>query len=544
MGIYLNPGCENFKRSLSSAIYIDKSMLISVVNSQINTQQMYMCLSRPRRFGKTMGLDMLAAYYAYGQDSRALFDGLKIKGDPSYEEHINRYDVIKLNITQFTGRETSVEAALAKLERYVLFDLLDAYEQKVRLRDEKDLIQTLNDVYASTGRQFIFLIDEWDCLFREYKEDTASQKKYLDFLRNLLKDQPYVALAYMTGILPVKKYGTHSALNMFDEYSMINPGELAPYFGFTEEEVEVLCKGNGMSFEEARSWYDGYQLYYKTGEPGRKEKRRISVYSPKSMVAAVMNGEFDTYWNNTETYEALKVYIEMNFDGLRDRIVRMIAGEKIPVNSGTFTNDMTTFATADDVLSLLIHLGYLSYDYEEKTVRIPNREVSIEFTNAIRVIGSYGEVSKSIEASKALLTALIEGDADAVSAGLSRAHEEISILTYNDENSLSCAITLAFYYAREYYTIIRELPAGKGFADIAFIPRRIHADKPALLIELKKDHTAGGAIDQIKEKNYPDALKEYSGNLLLCGINYDSKTKEHTTVIEEAGVPRNGRERS
>ncbi len=532
MGIYLNPGCENFKRSLSSAIYVDKSMLISVVNRQINTQQMYMCLSRPRRFGKTMGLDMLAAYYVYGQDSHALFDGLRIKEDPSYEEHINSYDVIKLNITRFTGGEGSVEAALAKLERYVLFDLLDAYEQKVRLRDEKDLIQTLNDVYAATGRQFVFLIDEWDCLFREYKNDTASQKKYLDFLRNLLKDQPYVALAYMTGILPVKKYGTHSALNMFLEYSMTDPKQLAPYFGFTEEEVKVLCEENSMPFEEAKAWYDGYELSYTQPENGKKVKHSFSIYSPKSLVESMMSCRYDTYWNKTETYEALKVYIEMNFDGLKDRIVRMLAGESVVIDTGGFSNDMTTFTCADDVLALLIHLGYLRYNPEEKAVSIPNKEVSIEFMTAIKRIEGYGEVYKSIEASKALLASLLEGDAEAVSAGLSCAHEEISILTYNDENSLSCAITLAFYYAREYYTIIRELPAGKGFADIAFLPRRSYADKPALLIELKKDRTAGGAIDQIRGKNYPDALKEYSGNLLLCGINYDSKTKEHTTVID------------
>ncbi len=531
MGIYLNPGCENFITSLRSQIYVDKSMLISVINGLIGTQQKYLCVSRPRRFGKTMGLDMLAAYYAYGQDSHALFDGLKIKEDPSYAEHIGKYNVLKINMQDFMTMTGSVGEMLSLLGSRLIREMKKAFPEA---ECSDSLPWAMEDIYAFTGRQFVILIDEWDCLFRVYKDDTASQKEYLDFLRLWLKDKPYVALAYMTGILPVKKYGTHSALNMFDEYSMISPGELAPYFGFTEEEVRVLCEENSMSFEEAKAWYDGYQLYYMTGEPGRKEKRRISVYSPKSMVAAIMNGEYDTYWNNTETYEALKVYIEMNFDGLRENIIRMLAGESIAINAKGFSNDMTTFACADDVLALLIHLGYLRYDQEEKKVSIPNKEVSMEFLTAIRRTESYSEVSKSIEASKALLTSLLEGDAEAVSAGLARAHEEISILTYNDENSLSCAIMLAFYYAREYYTIIRELPAGKGYADIAFIPRQIHADKPALLIELKKDRTAGGAIEQIKEKNYPDALKEYSGNLLLCGINYDSKTKEHTTVIQKA----------
>ena len=342
-----------------------------------------------------------------------------------------------------------------------------------------------------------------------------------------LNDQDYVALAYMTGILPIKKYGTHSALNMFTEYSMTDPGDLAEYFGFTEGEVRELCDEYDMSFEEARAWYDGYELVRKS----RSGDRSFAMYSPKSVVEAMLRHEYDTYWNKTETYEALKVYIQMNMDGLKDAVVRMLAGDSMEINTGTFSNDMTTFASKDDVLTLLVHLGYLTYHRPDKSVSIPNREVAQEYVNAISTM-DWGEVMRSVEASRKLLQSLWDMDAVAVAKGIDRAHEEISILQYNDENSLSCTINLAFYFAKEYYTIIRELPTGKGFADICLIPRQLHADKPAVVIELKKDKDAQGAIDQIKQKNYVKALEDYKGNLLLVGINY-GKDKKHSCVIEK-----------
>lgn len=340
----------------------------------------------------------------------------------------------------------------------------------------------------------------------------------------------YVSLAYMTGILPVKKYGTHSALNMFSEYSMTDPGRLAEFFGFTEDEVKMLCRQYEMSFDEARVWYDGYELV----SHGIKGDTHYSMYSPKSVVESMLRHKFSTYWNQTETYEALKVYIQMNMDGLKDAVVRMLAGESVEINTGTFTNDMTTFAGRDDVLTLLVHLGYLTFDSEHRTVSIPNKEVEQEYINAISTM-DWSEVMRSVEASKKLLQALWDMDADAVAKGIDQAHDEISILQYNDENSLSCTINLAFYYVREYYTIIRELPTGKGFADICLIPRQLHVDKPAVVIELKRDKSAQGAIDQIKAKNYVKVLEDYKGNLLLVGINYD-KDKKHTCHIEKLKI--------
>lgn len=526
MGSYLNPGNKGFQESLNSEIYIDKTGLIEKTNAALNTRQKFLCVSRPRRFGKSMAADMLAAYYERDENASSLFNPLKISKVDSYQIHLNQYDVIKINMQEFLSMTRSMDDMLSMLQKYLVFDLMDHFSD-VRFRDENNLIQVMKDIYAKTRRSFVILIDEWDCLFREYQHDQDAQKKYLDFLRAWLKDKDYVALAYMTGILPIKKYGTHSALNMFTEYSMTDPGDLAEYFGFTEQEVSVLCEKYEMSFDEAKMWYDGYDLIVHR----QSEDEYYSMYSPKSVVEAMLRHKFGTYWNQTETYEALKIYIQMDMDGLRDSVVRMLAGEPIDVNIGTFSNDMTTFATKDDVLTLLVHLGYLTYNSVDGTVMIPNKEVSQEYVNAISTMNWYG-VAESLESSRKLLEALWAMDADAVAAGIAKAHEEISILQYNDENSLSCTINLALYFAREYYTIIRELPTGKGFADICFVPRKQHLDKPAVVIELKWDKSACGALKQIKEKCYGDALKDYQGNLLLVGINYNKTTKEHECVIE------------
>lgn len=526
MGSYLNPSSESFQTSLRSEIYVDKSLLIAQVNRRVRTEQRFICVSRPRRFGKSMAAEMLSAYYGCGEDTSALFDNLKIVSSVSYKEHLNQYDVIKINVQEFLGATHSVDEMLEMLKKYISFDLFEKYEN-IRFRDEKNLIQVMKDIYEKTKRPFVILIDEWDCLFRAYAHNTDAQKVYLDFLRDWLKGQTYVALAYMTGILPIKKYGEHSALNMFAEYSMANPRDLAEFFGFTEDEVKVLCDEYGMSFDEAQAWYDGYDLV-----THRKDGSiHYSMYSPKSVVEAMLSHKYDTYWNQTETYEALKAYIQMNMDGLKDAVVKMLAGGSVEINTGTFQNDMTTFSSKDDVLTLLVHLGYLTYDSEKATVSIPNKEVAQEYINSIKTM-SWSEVMRSVEASRKLLQSMLDMDANAVAEGIDRAHDEISILQYNDENSLSCTINLAFYFAKEYYNIIRELPTGKGFADIVLLPRPMHMDKPAVVIELKKDKDAEGAIAQIKQKNYVKALEDYKGNLLLVGINYDGD-KNHSCVIEK-----------
>lgn len=520
MGIYLNPGNNKFKRAVNSYIYVDKTGLIKYTNSIVDTLQSCVCVSRPRRFGKSMAADMLTAYYSKGCDSRELFSSLEIAKDENFEEHLNKYDTIFLNMQEFLSRSSNVKELLERVEGKVIRELKKQYPD-VELYDENDLAETMQDIFAESECPFIVIIDEWDCIFREFKHDKAAQEIYLDFLRDLLKDKEYIYLAYMTGILPIKKYGTHSALNMFDEFSMIDPGPLAEYVGFTEKEVEALCQKYQMDINEIKNWYDGYSF-----------EEVESVYSPKSVVSCMRLGKLGNYWNQTETFEALQIYIDMNFEGLRDDILSMIAGETVPVNTRCFTNDMTTFRTEDDVLTLLIHLGYLGYRYADKTVFIPNEEIRSEYVSAIAV-SDWGEVSKALKNSADTLQAIWQGREEQVAEGIRQAHFETSHLQYNDENALSYTISLALYAARNFYTVHRELSGGKGFADIVFVPRKRFLDKPALVVELKWDKNAEGAIQQIKEKEYCRSLEEYKGNLLLVGINYDKKTQVHTCKIEQ-----------
>ncbi len=520
MGIYLNPGNGKFQEALNSRIYIDKTGLISYTNEILKTNQKYICVSRPRRFGKSMAANMLAAYYGCQYDSHNQFDSLKIAASDSYEKHINMYNVISINMQEFLSNSKTIDDMLSLLKSRLLFELKIQYKDCI-LFDETNLTFSLQDIYAQKQIPFVVLIDEWDCIFREKQQDMEGQKKYLDFLRDWLKDKEYIALAYMTGILPIKKYGSHSALNMFAEFSMANQRELEEFVGFTEAEVKKICEEYQCDFDEMKAWYDGYSFL--------KVK---SVYNPKAVVEAALSGVFDSYWTKTETYEALKKYIEMNFDGLREAVVKMLAGSRIRINTGKFTNDMTTFENADDVLTLLIHLGYLAYDFEKEEVYIPNREISKEFYNAVEGAG-WQEVIRAVKNSRDLLESVWSMDAESVAAGLEQAHYETSVLQYNDENALSYTIALAFYAAREYYTVIRELPSGKGFADIAYIPRKKYADKPAMVVELKWNKNTEGAISQIREKQYVKALEEYAGNILLVGINYDKESKEHSCVIEK-----------
>ncbi len=521
MGVYLNPGNKGFWRAIRSEIYVDKTGLITHTNKCLNTEEGFVCVSRPRRFGKSMALKMLAAYYSRGCDSRELFAKYRIARDNTFEEHLNQYDVIYLNMQQFL-----IEADSGKvteyLEQEVLRELRREYGEYLS-RQDVGLAAALREIYVETDRQFIFLIDEWDCVMRERQESEALQKQYLDFLRNLLKDQEYAALAYMTGILPVKKYGQHSALNMFREYSMTNQKALEEYTGFTEDEVKGLCEQYDMNFDETSSWYDGYMF-----------KKYKHIYNPRSVVEAMTCQDLSNYWTSTETYEALKIYIDMDFDGLRSEIVQMLGGGRVKVNTRSFQNDMRNFRTKDDVLTLLVHLGYLGYDSMAEETFIPNKEIIGEFENAMSV-GGWSEVMRVLKASEKLLEDTLRGEAESVARELDRAHTEVaSILTYNDENALGSSIGLAYYSARKDYKLIRELPAGKGFADVVFLPLP-HTGKPAMVVELKYDRSVSAAIQQIKDRQYTQALEDYAGEILLVGVNYDKQNpdKPHSCLIEK-----------
>jgi hypothetical protein len=517
MGMLLNPSAESYRMAVNSKIYIDKSMLISVMNECINTSQRFVCVSRPRRFGKSITADMLCAYYGQ-EDTDSLFRTLKISGSPDYKKYLNKFQVIHLNMINFMDKHDSLAGSLDYLQKRLLHELKSQFSS-VDCFDWNDLPSVLEDIYNAVHVKFVFVIDEWDCIFRRNKNDTENQTLYLDFLRSLLKDKVYVALAYMTGILPIKKYGEHSALNMFKEISVADAGVYAEYTGFTEEEVRELCGKYEMDFDEVKRWYDGYNV------------NDVSIYNPKSVVEAMLSKELGNYWTQTETYEALKEYIQANFDGLRDKVVQLIADEPVKVNIQKFQNDMTNFGSADDVLTLLIHLGYLTYNKADRNCYIPNEEVRQEFINCIED-GGWENVMSAIRSSERLLEDTLKGNEKAVSDALRELHyQNTSLLTYNNENSLSCLLSLAFYSAKKYYTIFRELETGEGFADLVFIPLK-HSDKPAMLVELKYDKSADTAISQIKEKRYHGALTEYLDKLIIVGINYDKNTKEHTCRIE------------
>lgn len=530
MGVYLNPGNEKFQKALRSKIYVDKTGMLDYTNSMINTEQCQICVSRPRRFGKSIAANMLAAYYSKGCDSKNIFCDLSIAELSDYKKHLNQYNVIKLDMNDFRFRkdsETGERVTAIKTVQLVQIEIIKELGEQflgIDLGTDEDLPLALTNVNKFCGEQFIIIIDEWDTIFREDKEDTEAQKQYIELFRGLFKNsnsQNFLALAYITGILPIKKYGTQSALNNFREFTMINPKVLAEYVGFTEKEVQRLCQEYEMDFEEARKWYDGYSF------------RRVQhIYSPNSVINAMLDAEFDNYWTRTETYESLKYYITMNFNGLKDAVVQMIAGARCKVNPDKFQNDMTSFESRDDILTLLVHLGYLAYDFKEKQVYIPNEEVRSEFRNAIEGAG-WDAVIKAISASEGILQATWRGDEKAVAEGIEQVHmSNTSILSYNDENSLSCIISLAYYCAINEYTLIREFPTGKGYADVVFLPR-CHSAKPAMVVELKWNKSAEGAIKQIRERRYISALEEYQGNILLVGINYDEKTKIHQCCIEK-----------
>ena len=519
MGIYLNPGNNRFKRNINSEIYVDKTKLIEYTNSVINTSQSYICISRPRRFGKTITANMLSSYYDKSVDSHELFKNYKISKSKSYKEHLNKYNVINLNIQSFLSSVENKNEVLNYLQKKVLNEL----ENKFTFLKEEEiniLSEAFDIIYSKEQEQFIFIIDEWDAILRENRNNKELQNKYLDFLRNLFKDKSYVGLVYMTGILPIKKYGTHSALNMFDEYSMIRMRELSSYTGFTEEEVKELCKKYDMNFDEMKKWYDGYVL------------NDYHIYNPKSVVDSLRSKIFDSYWTSTETYEALKIYINLNYDGLKEKIVKLVSGEKIKIKTISFQNDMTTFNNSDDVLTLLVHLGYLGYDTTSEEVFIPNEEIRKEFEVVIDS-KEYGSIIDAINSSEKLLNNTLNGNSDYVSEKLDEIHmDNTSILKYNDENSLACIITIAYYSARNYYDIYRELPTGYGYADIVFIPKK-KIDKSALVVELKYDSNAVAALDQIKNKKYTNSLKSYKGDIILVGINYDKNSKKHSCIIEK-----------
>ena len=381
----------------------------------------------------------------------------------------------------------------------------------------------IQEIYSITNIPFVIIIDEWDCVIRN-SEDKELVHKYLQFLHSLFKSEEsksFLALAYITGILPIKKIKDESALNNFMEYTMLKSKPITEYYGFTEEEVKTLCKQFDMDFESTKAWYNGYLI------------DGMHMYNPNSVSMAMNRKDFDSYWRNTSSFASINTFITMNYAGPKDDVMTMLSGGKVMVETDAFQNDLYEIYSKDDALTALIHLGYLGYDADRKSVYIPNYEVAKAFQMALKT-GEWGEISKAISRCDELLMATIDGDVEKVAEIIELAHDTYtSVIKYNDENSLSCVLTLAYFTAPGYYNIIRDMPAGKGFADFAFIPRSNAGYRPAMIVELKYNKSADTAIKQIKEKKYHGALSGYSDKILLVGISYDKDSKKHTCVIEE-----------
>ena len=525
MGIYINKGNEGFRRIRNSE-YVDKSGLIAIVNKTLFTEHCFSCVTRSRRFGKTMAAKMLQAYYDRSCDSRSLFSDLEIAGLPSFEQHLNKYPVLSIDAGFFVSKHRD-KTVIDELNTEIIKEVNEVYPN-VPVYEKDDLMQYLIRVSLSTNDRFVFIIDEWDAILREcghvlYDDKETVADRYVDWLRRLFKSEPATQVfagVYMTGILPIKKYETQSALNNFIEYSMVEPMDMGQYFGFTKEEVQELSARHGMDFEDLEKWYDGYQI----GDIP-------SIFNPNSVMMAINSRRCRSFWAATGSFDAISSYININYDGLKDDIICMLGGGRVTVDPTGFQNDMSVVRSKDDVLTVLIHLGYLSFDWKRNECYVPNKEVEGELVNAVKS-NKWEEVVKSINQSERLLEATLRGNSKYVAKALDAAHSDnTSILSYNDENSLARVISLAYYYARNDYHIHREYPTGEGYADLVLIPRK-NVDSPALVIELKYDKDTKAAISQIKNRNYPQKIAEYTGDILLVGINYDKNTKQHQCQVE------------
>ncbi len=522
MGNYLNPGNSGFA-GIRNGIYVDKTGMISLVNQTINTPRCLTCISRPRRFGKSFAAQMLCAYYDKTCDSSELFADLIIGDDIQYRDYLNQYDVIYLDMAGVIGEASSLDI-VPYIQRNVIRELAEQYPE---LKVVEGFAATLANAVKVVGNKFIMIIDEWDAPIREAKDHPDLQRKYLVFLRSLFKNsgmtEKIFAAAYMTGILPIKKDGSQSAISDFKEFTMIKSREFGKYVGFTENEVRKLCHDYGRDFEKMKEWYDGYAF------------RDIeSVYNPNSVMEAVRNDDFDSYWTQTSAAESLMEYINLDFDGLGRTVAELVGGVEAKVDTNGFANDLVTFRDRDDVLTLLIHLGYLTYDETSQKVRIPNEEIRLEFTRSIRQVKRDDTIRRVWE-SEQLIIDTVHGNEEAVARQIEKIHEEESPLYYNNEQALRSVIKRAYFSYGDEYIMFEELPAGAGYADIVYLPKK-DSVLPVLVIELKWNQSAEGAIKQIRDRRYPDAVSGYGGDILLVGISYDREApageRRHRCRIE------------
>ncbi len=520
MGVYLNPGCGGFEKIIKSK-YIDKTGLIRIMNRRIDTTDNLVCISRPRRFGKSFAAKMLCAFYDCTCDTKKLFSDFEISQDDSDTLHQNKYNVLYVDmaavLSMYNNRTDETDKdVVAFLIRSIREEIIRALPSVAGV---SEISACLLEYVNHTSREFVFIIDEWDVIIREC--ELSVQEAYFDLLRVWFKNNNFtpdaIACAYMTGILPIKKDGSQSAVSDFDEYSVLEPGEFAEYTGFTEDEVKRLCVEYDMDFEKAKKWYDGYSI----GDIR-------SIYNPYSVMEAMKLHKYRSFWKRTSAADAMSSYIGLDIDGISEDVIKLTSKERIRVNTENFQNDTTSFKSKDDVLTLMIHLGYLTYSEDDGKAWIPNNEVMLEYENLLQH-PSNERLVDLIRRSEQLLNDTLEGNEKAVAEAVERIREtNYAPQYYNDEQALRYAIKFGYIVCVDRFMKVEELPSGRGLADVVYVPSRDSA-YPAIIIELKWDRE--DAYTQIDDRKYQSVLEGYVGEVVKVGITYDAKSKHHECRI-------------
>ena len=535
MGQYIDCGNGNFRETLRSRLgFVDKSGLLGHLNRMLCTDQKFVCVTRPRRFGKSLAANMLCAYYDRSCDSRELFLGLEIARDETFEAHLNKYPVISFDVQEARSQVKDGMDFVPTLQREILAEMREAWPEHIL--DDDTLPKALARIHNKTGIQFIVSLDEWHAIYRTDEKNEKAQEAWIEFLRALFKGMSakrYIALAYMTGVLPIRNYASESPLNNFYEYTIFDSSPLETCYGFTEAEVQILCKKWKRNFDEMRRWYDGYR--FETVEETEDEPREkvIHIYNPNSVVHSIRSKKFQCYWNDTGSLEPVIGYIKCNIEGLREAVATLISGQPCAYRQICFGLAFNRQKNYDSILTILTHLGYLTYDTSCGMGRIPNEEIREAMYLAAEDCG-WNEVMQSVKTSAKFIDCIVNGDEAAVADILDKIHCDLaSILTFNNENTLACVVMYACYTARKDFFVFRELPSGVGFVDIALIPLP-NRGLPAVLVELKWNKRADSAIQQIRDRKYTSAFDDYHGEIVLVGVNYDKEStdKMHVCKIE------------
>ena len=535
MGIYLNgtTAYTLYKSETVKPYFIDKTSLLAQLFPLVNEGNNYICITRPRRFGKTVTANMIAAFFSKAKNANDIFEKRTISENPDCKKYQNKYSVIHISFNDLPKRCSSYEEYIERIENRLIKDIRLEYPN-IEISEDEAVWDILNEIYAyDINARFIFVFDEWDFIFHQEFVSEQDKREYLLFLRNLLKDRPYVLLAYITGILPIAKYSSGSELNMFMEYTMISEEKFSDSFGFTDSEVDELYKRYKKNTEQIkvsreglRAWYNGYHTF-----------RGESVYNPRSVVFALMNNNLASYWTSSGPYDEIYYYIERNIDDVRNDLALMVSGEAVPAKIQEYAATSMNLTTRDEIFSAMVVYGFLNY--ENGKVSIPNKELMDKFSAMLRKESSLGYVYRLAHESERMLYATLHGDIKTMNEILEYVHDtEVPLLSYNHETELSAIVNLIYLAARDQYRVEREEKAGVGYVDFIFYPYDKTAD--CLILEVKVDYTPEEAIQQIIDKKYAMRFsgklgeeKMYTGRILAVGIGYDKKTKKHDCKVQE-----------